>query len=256
MTKIDLYKTSLLNFIKQETSLFSNSLGQDIYDLLIAIDMTYAILSLTLSVDKFKTKSTNKNKSYQTYNLGACVLFLILFKSLMEKKESNISLITIVISIVYETINKHIKILEEYHSNFNVYDEIIKIISNTLASISTLNHFTIKISDDKYSSDLGKYLHNIDLTNLKVVQNFDQFIELKYFNISYVVWTICWLSTINNSNNIDKMINISKSFASLYLLSCEFDHLKTDIENQNNLNYIIANGIENSYKLYLTNKSL
>lgn len=275
MSRLYRYRESVNRFIRDKSNILSDKNHNIIIQNEIKrSDFILPILFLTVLNNQSKKYNLNING----YNMCAYIESLHLVIRIIDKRREYIQKYdekTYNDAIQYLLINSNkllyqcIESIQHITTADNIINIIILILSTTNNYINyfiTLNTFersNIYINNDVvkwYIKNNNQYEDIIVDDHLKIYQvnneSFLNYLNNKLGNLCELLVILTQIITMNMNNEKELILikNASKYFAILYKLSNDFYNLNNDTKNNNELNYVINYGIEDSYEFFIDNK--
>lgn len=264
--RIDKYKISLYKYIKDKNIIFTNIEENVhlIYKNIIKHDNIFSVLSLSLINEKSKKNKIN----IQGYNLAS--LILLMNTLLLDKMYDNSQLL-LIISSLYDSLNRHMDIIKLCDDSNNtlgsIYNKSLTLINNIIKNSSQIKNWKWTFNNNKKSTkdtiiewfvkNDNTLLLNYNTMDKIDITEWNAYNNLTIFNISKLTWILSYISCEYNYNekDIELITNIANCFSMMYIISNNFNNLEDDILNKNVNNYIIICGIQQAYANYLNYKT-
>lgn len=278
MSRILKYRESLQRFIK-EKSCFSEdkeineeNINNYISEVSKENDLIIPILSLTV----MNNQNKKHHVSMQGYYVAATIEFILILTDLMEKREdyikknsidSFIKLQNKLINYAERSLHQNLESIKNIFGGstmldivltaLNIHDSslntIIKTINNKIITENkNCNEDVINwyLKTDKESIDKFKQLKFVSKESLK------NYIQQKYTMLCELAIIYGYILGGGDIKDISQLKKQAKHFSMMYKISKDFETLETDLKNSTfyTLNYILNNGLQDSYEMFLSSK--
>jgi hypothetical protein len=272
MSRLYRYQTSITNFIKDRSCLFTNINQGDnfkfnqtiLYDSLVKSDMYLPILFLTIMNNQNKKKKI----TIQGYYLASCIEFLHILSD--NNIFNNNALKVHLILSANKSLHQNIDILKNYVSN----DDNIKISTELNDLYHSVVNLKKLLGDTKYkyttnlvNNEVSKwYIKNKNADIIKNTYMIDKTSYEENLNNklgSLIELVICggWIlggGSLSGDTNINQIKKIATYFTRVYKIYLDFINIEVDLINLSTSNFtdnhIINYGIHESYELFMNNK--
>jgi len=272
MSRLYRYQTSITNFIKDRSCLFTNINQGDnfkfnqtiLYDSLVKSDMYLPILFLTIMNNQNKKKKI----TIQGYYLASCIEFLHILSD--NNIFNNNALKVHLILSANKSLHQNIDILKNYVSN----DDNIKISTELNDLYHSVVNLKKLLGDTKYkyttnlvNNEVSKwYIKNKNADIIKNTYMIDKTSYEENLNNklgSLIELVICggWIlggGSLSGDTNINQIKKIATYFTRVYKIYLDFINIEVVLINLSTSNFtdnhIINYGIHESYELFMNNK--
>ena len=261
MSRVTRYQDSVKRFINNR-SCFVDVKGSDLEDIIKEHtgENKYLLSILFLTI---MNKQTKKNKlSFQGYYSASCLEFIRIYTELILNKDKYCEKygldkysrsVNLLIILSTKSWNQNMEVAKKCLNNeqlVKLYSQFTNLFNDKLGIDKILGNNKL-IENKKIKSDLHR--HNIKFSKTKQYnkESFDLYIENTYGSLCELVVILGWLiGCDNNTKNFNRLIKAGKAFGYMYKLSQDFGL----IDDNNDKNYVINCGIQESYECFLHNK--
>ena len=264
MSRLYRYQTSITNFIKDRSCLFTNINQGDnfkfnqtiLYDSLVKSDMYLPILFLTIMNNQNKKKKI----TIQGYYLASCIEFLHILSD--NNIFNNNALKVHLILSANKSLHQNIDILKNYVSN----DDNIKISTELNDLYHSVVNLKKLLGDTKYKYTTNLVNNEVSKWYIKNTYMIDKTSYEENLNNklgSLIELVICggWIlggGSLSGDTNINQIKKIATYFTRVYKIYLDFINIEVDLINLSTSNFtdnhIINYGIHESYELFMNNK--
>ncbi len=196
-----------------------------IYDIIVKNDSIYSILFLTI----MNNQNKKNHISVQGYYVAVCIEFLCALIYVIECGK-DMKLVSWLVMYVNKSLQLNMGSIK------GVY-----VAENTIGVMM------------KLFGDLGGVLKGVLLLgDIKLVATD------KDYDLSVCEFAIgCgWVMGNGSLNEVDKLKNSAKCFATIYRISKDFENLERDIRGNVGTNYVLNYGLQEGYEEFMNNKQL
>ena len=285
MSRLIRYKDSLNRFIRDRSCL-SDALEVDdavnnnsdahintiLYNKMQNCDCILPIIMLTI----MNNQNKKRHISMQGYYMAACIKLLHVLMDIINSRfnftaqygdiYNEIILHTLLHS--YKSLTQNMRTvynsLSPEHAN-DIFLRISEIYNETISFENLLSTPVLTAGKGTPKDDLVRWYLKNDPTMAKEFENikkvddisFQNFMKKKLFILCKFTFLVGWVIGCGDKSQHKKIERISEHFASLYMLYIDFNKIDDDIMNHNNgisQNYVINNGLQKSYELFLEKK--
>lgn len=153
--------------------------------------------------------------------------------------------------------------LESSKDKNTSYAYIINTYNEVISNKNLLSPDKFKFDNTIQKNDLFKwYLNDDDIKKLKKIpqitkESYNEYVNKHYSSFIEYIFILVWFVSNGKNEQLMTMKKMSKYFSMIYKISVDYKNLDYDINNINEYskNYVINYGIQDSYELFLYNKS-
>lgn len=261
MSRLAKYRESIERFMKNNEILKDCPI--DIKEYTKDNDYFLPITLLTI----FNSQSKKNNVASQGYYVASCVVLIHILMDNEFSKEITIELLFILNRLLYCNLDNSKDFVPQKKIG-NVILSTLKIYETELTNVMKNPIQYIELSDNSLSVDVSKWYLKDDaieesLKKAKMINksSFEDYLNNTVCSLCNIVFGIGWVMGCGGDSKMDKMKKISYNFGIIYKLSHDFDNLKKDASNLNQMgnntisyNYILNYGFDDAYGRFMESK--